>query len=82
MTKKPNTEGSKCISTLADRRQNFSKEKSAAAEQQKLLCKAGPVLRELSELEGWRALEERGKRRSGGHAANIFKGQRRKQAEG
>jgi hypothetical protein len=82
MTKKPNTEGSTCISTLADHRQNFSKEKSAAAEQQKLFCKAGPVLRELSDSEGWRALEERGKRRSIGHATNIFISQRRKQAEG
>ena len=48
----------------------------------KLSCRAGPVLRELSDLEGWRALEEYGKRRSVWHAARIFISQWREQAQG
>jgi hypothetical protein len=69
------------MNTLANRRQNFSKEWSKAQNSRKLLCKAGPVLWELSDSEGWRALEERGENRSVGRATNVRIGQRREQCE-
>jgi hypothetical protein len=47
----------------------------------KLSCRAGPVLKELSDLEGWRALEEYGKRWSVWHAARIFISQWREQTQ-
>jgi hypothetical protein len=55
--------------------------KPAAADQLKLFCKARPILRKLSDSEGWRALEEGMECRSVGHTARIFIGQRCKQAQ-
>jgi hypothetical protein len=51
------------------------------AAQRKAALQCRTRMEGLSESEGWRALEEDGKRRSLGCAANVSIGQRREQAE-